>query len=87
MSEAYEFALANLDSPEGPLIERKAEKDHKDWPKTLVAFANSTSPNDRAILFIGASNHRPHKGIATDRVDEIQRNIADIASDKCSFVR
>jgi hypothetical protein len=83
MSEAYDFAMARLDWPEGPLIERKAEKDHKDWPKTLVAFANSTSTSERAILFIGASNRRPHKGIAVDRVDEIQRNIHDIASDKC----
>jgi predicted HTH transcriptional regulator len=79
-----EFALNRLDWPESPLIEKKSEKDHADWPKTLVAFANSTGENERAILFIGASNQRPHKGISTAKaIDEIQLRVSNIAKDKC----
>lgn len=51
--------------------------------KTLVAFANSTPINERAVLFIGGSNQRPHRGVDVERVDEVQRKIAEIASDKC----
>jgi hypothetical protein len=79
-----DFALVRLDWPEGPLLEKKSERDDGDWPKTLVAFANSTRAGERALLLIGASNHPPHRGISTAKaVDEIQIKISNIAADKC----
>jgi predicted HTH transcriptional regulator len=38
---------------EDSLREKKVENDLKDWPKTLVAFANSVAPGDTATIFIG----------------------------------
>jgi hypothetical protein len=78
-----DFARTRLEWPEGPLIERKPIGDHKDWLKTLVAFANSTPENERAILFVGASDQRPHKGLSDKEVDDAQRRIAEMLKDKC----
>jgi hypothetical protein len=79
-----DFALDRLTWPEGPLIEKKTDGDHKDWAKTLVAFANSNLSPECAVLFIGASNIPPHRGIRSPNdIDTIQRRVAEIARERC----
>ena len=48
--------LNRLKNTEATFVERKTASDHKDWLKTVVAFANSTPIGYPAVLFIGAKD-------------------------------
>ena len=55
---------AKLAQAEDPWVERKESFDERDVRRTVVAFANSLPQgSEPAILFIGASNKRPHPGL------------------------
>jgi hypothetical protein len=45
------------------LLERKAESDLKDLPKTLVAFANSVMPGHVAVILIGEKDDGTAAGV------------------------
>ncbi len=51
-----EDLLNRLTNFEDHFIERKTCGDHKDWVKTVVAFANSAPDGYPCILFIGVKN-------------------------------
>lgn len=55
---AFEEAdlLRLLHSTEHTFAERKTQGDHKDWVKTVVAFANTFEPPIEGVLFIGATD-------------------------------
>jgi len=48
--------LLRLNNFEDNFIERKTSADHKDWLKTVVAFANSTPIGYPAVLYIGVKD-------------------------------
>jgi predicted HTH transcriptional regulator len=58
---------------EDNLLEKKLESDLKDLLKTLVAFANSVSPNHKALLLIGERDNGTVQGVINP--DNIQKQI------------
>src|SRR5271170_7498240 len=68
-----EAALSrHLHSTETTIVERKRVSDTQDFPKTVVAFANTFRPDEEGILFIGATD----KGEIEDHnssLDQMQR--------------
>jgi hypothetical protein len=63
--------LARLPNFEDHFIERKPNRDSRDWKKTLVCFANSAVVGYPAVLFIGV---RPD-GTIEDGIDADQLSI------------
>ena len=72
-----------LNRSEDPWVERKPEpKDGgRDIRRTMVAFANSVSAGEHAVLFVGASNKGSHPGVSNP--DELQTTIRRIAQEQC----
>jgi hypothetical protein len=71
-----------LKSPESPWVERKptgvsVEKIRN----TLVAFANSVSEEQHAVLFIGVSDDGKLQGV--NNADQKQRDVREIAEQRC----
>jgi hypothetical protein len=58
---------------EDSLREKKLENDHKDLPKTLIAFANSVAPGDTARIFIGERDDGSVQGVSNP--DNIQKRV------------
>lgn len=56
MALAHEELLRRLHATEDSYTERKTAGDHRDWVKTIVAFANGLDPSQEGVLFIGATN-------------------------------
>jgi predicted HTH transcriptional regulator len=67
-----EELLLRLRSFEDTFVERKTSGDHKDWLKTVVAFANSTPIGYPAVLYIGVGNDGTPEEKPVD-LDSLQR--------------
>lgn len=68
--------LRLLHSTEHTFVERKTSGDSKDWVKTVVAFANTLSPDQEGVLFIGATDKG---GIESHPVnlDKLQKSLSE----------
>jgi hypothetical protein len=64
-------------SVEDHFIERKTWNDMKDCLKTLVAFANSTPPDQSSVLYIGVTDSGKIEGSRVD-IDGQQRRLNTI---------
>ena len=73
--------LIRLADSEDNFVERKPGSDPRDWRKTIVAFANSLSDGQTAVLFIGIGDHGEALGVAN--ADKVQKTITDISEDQC----
>jgi hypothetical protein len=72
--------LRLLHSTEHSFAERKTIGDHKDWVKTIVAFANSLDSSQEGVLFIGATNAGQIEEKSTN-LDRLQRTLSEKTSD------
>lgn len=70
-----------LKDHEDHFVERKAEGDHKDFLKTLVAFANSVPDDQTAILFIGVHDDGTVPGLKNP--NSLQKTVSEICERKC----
>jgi hypothetical protein len=70
-----------LKDREDHFVERKTEGDHKDFLKTIVAFANSVPDNQTAILFIGVRDDGKVAGLQNP--DSLQNTLSEICERKC----
>jgi hypothetical protein len=67
--------LARLTNFEDSFVERKTIGDHRDWLKTVVAFANTTPIGYPAVLFIGVRDDGAVEGTAD--LDKVQKTFAE----------
>jgi predicted HTH transcriptional regulator len=67
--------LALRRSPEDTLVERKTVGDAKDLVKTIVAFANSTPDDRRAVLFVGVRDDGSIENRPDTDWDGLQRGL------------
>ena len=68
--------------PEDRFTERKPKGvSTEDICKTLVAFANSLSEGEEAVLFIGVSDTGTLLGV--DNVDKMQKHVRRLAEERC----
>ncbi len=70
-----------LKDREDHFVERKTEGDHKDFLKTLVAFANSVPDDQTAILFIGVRDDGTVAGLQNP--NSPQNTLSEICERKC----
>lgn len=71
-----------LKSPESHWVERKPSGvGTEDIRNTLVAFANSVSKGQAAVLFIGISNDGTLQGV--ENADKMQKDVTRIAKERC----
>jgi hypothetical protein len=68
--------LRLLHSTEHSFAERKTIGDHKDWAKTIVAFANSLDSSQDGVLFIGAKDDGEIETNATN-LDKLQKTLSE----------
>src|ERR1700735_3962375 len=71
-----------IEQPKGPLIECKPSRaDPRDIHRTVVAFANSVSGADEAVLFIGVADN----GVIPEGADtnSMQKTVRDICEIQC----
>jgi predicted HTH transcriptional regulator len=76
MALSEDDLLRLLHSTEHSFVERKTSGDHKDWVKTIVAFANSLDPSQEGVLFIGATNAGQIEEKPTD-LDKLQMTLSE----------
>ncbi len=81
MALAHEELLRRLHATEDSYTERKTVGDHKDWVKTIVAFANGLDPSQEGVLFIGATDagamEKKPAGEKTPNLDKLQKTLTD----------
>jgi hypothetical protein len=76
MAQSEADLLRLLHSTEHSFVERKTIGDSRDWVKTVVAFANTLTPDQEGILFIGAKDN----GEIEDRdnnLDTVQKTFSE----------
>ena len=73
--------LFRLTASEDNFVERKPHNAQRDWRKTIVAFANSLTDDQAALLFIGIGDRGETVGVAN--ADRVQKAIAEICDDQC----
>jgi hypothetical protein len=68
--------------PEGPLIERKPSGvNAREIRQTVVAFANTVSEPDEAVLFIGVRDDGQIGGCGDP--DSVQKTVRDVCDNQC----
>jgi len=73
-----------IEQPEGPLLERKPSRvNARDIRQTVVAFANSVSGTDEAVLLIGIGDRGVVHGCADLEADAIQKSVRDVCDKQC----
>jgi len=73
---------ALLDSSECRLVERKqSQPNGADLRRTLVAFANTVSETECAVLFIGVGDDGVKHGV--QEPDKVQREVRRVAENEC----
>jgi schlafen family protein len=71
-----------IGQPEGPLIERKPSRvNAREIRQTVVAFANTVSGADEAVLFIGVRDDGIIEGC--DNTDATQKTVRDVCEKQC----
>jgi hypothetical protein len=71
-----------IGQPESPLVERKPSRVNvREIRQTVVAFANSVSGADEAVLFIGIRDDGVIEGC--DNTDSIQKAVRDVCEKQC----
>jgi predicted HTH transcriptional regulator len=78
-----EELLLRLRIFEGNFVERKASGDLKDWPKTVVAFANSTPVGCPAVLFIGVKDDGTPDSPCSPWLSGLNTESTEYLSDLC----
>jgi len=68
--------LRLLHSTEDSYVERKTGGDHKDWVKTMAAFANTLQDDQEGVLFIGATDSGEIESSPTN-LDKLQRTLSE----------
>jgi Putative DNA-binding domain len=68
--------LRLLHSTEHTFAERKTSGDHKDWVKTVVAFANTFEPSVEGVLFIGVTDEGKIE-VRPANLDQIQKKFSE----------
>jgi len=82
MASGNDDLLNRLKDPEDQFTERKLEgAGAQEFPKTLVAFANSVPEGKTALLFIGVSDRGAVEGIGN--ADSLQKTIREICERRC----
>lgn len=68
--------------PEGPLIERKPPRvNTREIRQTVVAFANTVSGEDEAVLFVGVRDDGLIEGCKD--TDAMQKTVRDVCDNQC----
>jgi hypothetical protein len=71
-----------IEQPEGPLVERKPSRvNAREIRQTVVAFANTVSGGDEALLFIGVRDDGVIEGC--DDTDAMQKTVRDVCDKQC----
>ena len=73
-----------IEQPEGPLLERKPSRvNAREIRQTVVAFANSVSGTDEAVLLIGIGDRGVVHGCTNAEADAIQKSVRDVCEKQC----
>lgn len=78
---AKDELLDRLKNQEDSFTERKLEGAHKDYRKTIVAFANSVPEGRTAVLYIGVNNDGEIAGVSNP--DSLQKSIHEFCKQDC----
>lgn len=71
-----------IGQPEGPLVERKPPRvNAREIRQTVVAFANTVSGSDEAVLFIGVRDDGTVEGCGD--TDAMQKTVRDVCDRQC----
>lgn len=76
MAQGEADLLRLLHSTENSFVERKTIGDSRDWVKTVVAFANTLTPDQEGILFIGAKDNGEIEE-KTNNLDTVQKTLSE----------
>jgi hypothetical protein len=73
-----------IEQPEGPLLERKPSRvNAREIRQTVVAFANSVSGTDEAVLLIGIGDRGVVHGCTDAEADAMQKSVRDVCEKQC----
>ena len=77
-----DYLLGRMRDKEDSLTERKPDGvNSADIRRTLVAFANSVSENQRGVLFIGMSDEGEVRGVTNP--DSLQKKVRELSEKEC----